>query len=70
MSFGQTSQADIAGIESRMGTFLPPVKKPQSLVLKLMFAVMRWQFGKVFTPRRSRCPHTRRWNYPRPPCKS
>jgi alkylhydroperoxidase family enzyme len=52
MSFGQTSQSGIARIEPRMGTFLPPVERPQSLVLRLMFAMMRRQFGKVFTPMR------------------
>ena len=50
MSFGQTSQASTARVEPRMGTFLPPVEKPQSLVLRLIFAMMRRQFGKVFTP--------------------
>jgi alkylhydroperoxidase family enzyme len=50
MSFVQTSLASSARIESQMDTFLPPIEKPQGLMLKLMFAMMRKQFGKVFTP--------------------
>jgi alkylhydroperoxidase family enzyme len=50
MSFVQTSSADSARIESQMDTFLPPIEKPRGLILKLMFAMMRRQFGKVFTP--------------------
>ncbi len=50
MSVIQTSSAGSARIESQMDTFLPPIEKPRSLILKLMFAMMRRQFGKVFTP--------------------
>ena len=32
------------------GTFLPPVEKPRSLLMKLVFFFMRKQFGKVMTP--------------------
>jgi hypothetical protein len=49
MSFVQRSSADSARIESQMDTFLPPIEKPRGLILKLMFAMMRRQFGKVFT---------------------
>ena len=30
--------------------FLPPIEKPKRLVLRLMYALMRRQFDKVFTP--------------------
>jgi len=30
--------------------FLPPIEKPPGLILKLMYALMRRRFGKVFTP--------------------
>jgi alkylhydroperoxidase family enzyme len=30
--------------------FLPPIEKPRGLIMKLLFAVMRKQFGKVPTP--------------------
>jgi AhpD family alkylhydroperoxidase len=50
MSFAQTSLAETAKIEPQMDTFLRPVERPRGLVLKLIFATMRWQFGKVFTP--------------------
>jgi alkylhydroperoxidase family enzyme len=33
-----------------MSTYLPPVGKPQSLVMKLVFFFSRRQFGKVLTP--------------------
>ncbi len=32
------------------GTFLPPVEKPKSLLMKLAFFFMKKQFGKVMTP--------------------
>ena len=31
-------------------TFLPPVEKPQGLIMKLAYAMTRRQFGKVLTP--------------------
>jgi alkylhydroperoxidase family enzyme len=33
-----------------MDTFLPPIEKPSGLVMKLVFAMTRRQFGKVLTP--------------------
>jgi len=30
--------------------FLPPIEKPRSLIMKLVYAVTRKQFGKVLTP--------------------
>ena len=33
-----------------MNTFLPPIEKPQGLMMKLAYAVTRRQFGKVLTP--------------------
>jgi alkylhydroperoxidase family enzyme len=33
-----------------MDTFLPPIEKPQGLLLKLAYYFTRRQFGKVFTP--------------------
>jgi alkylhydroperoxidase family enzyme len=35
-----------------MDTFLPPVEKPQGLLLKLAYYLTRRQFGKVLTPLR------------------
>jgi alkylhydroperoxidase family enzyme len=32
------------------GTFLPPIENPQGLVMKLVYAMTRRQFGKVLTP--------------------
>jgi alkylhydroperoxidase family enzyme len=34
----------------QMDTFLPPIEKPQGLIMKLLYAMMRRQFGKVITP--------------------
>jgi len=31
-------------------TFLPPIEKPHGLLMKLVYAWSRWQFGKVLTP--------------------
>lgn len=31
-------------------TFLPPIEKPEGLITKLVYAITRWQFGKVLTP--------------------
>ena len=33
-----------------MDTFLPPIEKPRGLIMKLAYAMTRWQFGKVLTP--------------------
>jgi hypothetical protein len=33
-----------------MGTFLPPIEKPKSLMMKLAYSFTRQQFGKVLTP--------------------
>jgi hypothetical protein len=31
-------------------TFLPPIKKPEGLIIKLAYYFTRRQFGKVLTP--------------------
>lgn len=33
-----------------MDTFLPPIEKPDGLIMKLVYALARRQFGKVLTP--------------------
>jgi hypothetical protein len=33
-----------------MDTFLPPIEKPEALMLKLAYYFTRRQFGKVLTP--------------------
>ncbi|MGH6850867.1 MAG: hypothetical protein ACREDD_10535 [Methylocella sp.] len=33
-----------------MDTFLPPIEKPQGLIMKLLYVIARRQFGKVLTP--------------------
>jgi alkylhydroperoxidase family enzyme len=33
-----------------MDTFLPPIESPHGLMMKLAYAMSRWQFGKVVTP--------------------
>jgi alkylhydroperoxidase family enzyme len=33
-----------------MGTYLPPIENPQNLMLKMVYAMSRRQFGKVMTP--------------------
>jgi alkylhydroperoxidase family enzyme len=35
---------------TKMGTFLPPIEKPKSLMMKLAYYFTRQQFGKVLTP--------------------
>ncbi|HLL27672.1 MAG TPA: carboxymuconolactone decarboxylase family protein [Xanthobacteraceae bacterium] len=37
-------------LESPADTFLPPIERPRGLALKLMFAMIQRQFGKVFMP--------------------
>jgi alkylhydroperoxidase family enzyme len=37
------------------GPFLPPVEKPRGLVMKLVYAMTRRQFGKVLTPLKVFC---------------
>src|SRR5260370_35200164 len=34
----------------KMGTFLPPIAKPEGLMMKLAYAFTRRQFGRVLTP--------------------
>jgi alkylhydroperoxidase family enzyme len=41
--------SDISAISST-GTFLPPIENPQGLMMKLVYAMTRRQFGKVLTP--------------------
>jgi hypothetical protein len=36
-----------------MNTFLPPIEKPQGLIMKLAYYFTRQQFGKVLTPLKS-----------------
>ena len=36
-------------------TFLPPIERPQGLVMKLVYAMTRRQFGKVMTPLKVFC---------------
>src|SRR6267142_387353 len=36
--------------EGTAGTFLPPIEKPQGLIMKLAYYFTRRQFGKVLTP--------------------
>ena len=31
-------------------TFLPPIERPQGLMMKLVYAMTRRQYGKVLTP--------------------
>jgi alkylhydroperoxidase family enzyme len=33
-----------------MGTYLPPIENPQNMMMKLVYAMSRRQFGKVMTP--------------------
>src|SRR5262245_53429059 len=35
---------------AKMDTFLPPIEKPQGLIMKLAYHFTRRQFGKVLTP--------------------
>jgi alkylhydroperoxidase family enzyme len=41
--------SNISAISST-GTFLPPIENPQGLMMKLVYAMTRRQFGKVLTP--------------------
>lgn len=36
-------------------TFLPPIEKPSGVMLKLVYAMAQWQFGKVLTPLKVFC---------------
>jgi alkylhydroperoxidase family enzyme len=38
-----------------MDTFLPPIEKPAGLIMKLVYALTRRQFGKVLTPLKVIC---------------
>ena len=33
-----------------MDTFLAPIERPKGLIMRLAYAMSRWQFGKVLTP--------------------
>jgi alkylhydroperoxidase family enzyme len=33
-----------------MGTYLPPIENPQNMMMKLVYAMSRRQYGKVMTP--------------------
>src|SRR5262245_4209800 len=35
---------------AQMDTFLPPIDEPPGPMMKLVYAMTRWQFGKVLTP--------------------
>jgi len=37
-------------VENTADTFLPPIEKPQSPAMKLVYSLTRRQFGKVLTP--------------------
>ena len=37
------------------GTFLPPIERPKGLMMKLVYAITRRQFGKVITPLKVFC---------------
>jgi len=34
----------------KVHTFLVPIEKPEGVMMKLVYALTRWQFGKVLTP--------------------
>ena len=36
--------------DASMETFLPPIEKPQGLIMKLAYYFTRREFGKVLTP--------------------
>jgi alkylhydroperoxidase family enzyme len=38
-----------------LDTFLPPIEKPKGLMMKLVYAMTRRQFGKVLTPLKVFC---------------
>lgn len=38
------------GVQPHLDTFLPPIEKPQGLMMKLAYYFTRRQFGKVLTP--------------------
>src|SRR5262245_65205441 len=40
---------------TQMDTFLPPIENPPGLMMKLAYAMTRWQFGKVLTPLKVVC---------------
>ena len=45
----QTKSASLIGSDAQE-TFLPPVERPNGLMMKLVYAMSRRQFGKVLTP--------------------
>src|SRR5438105_6839554 len=40
----------LTSVRSQMDPFLPPIEKPQALLVKLAYYSTRRQFGKVLTP--------------------
>jgi len=46
------AKLEIHALESgrAQGPFLPPIEKPRGLIMKLVYAMARRQFGKVVTP--------------------
>jgi len=43
-------EIEVARNSDARDTFLPPIEKPRGLLLKLVYAMSRRQFGKVLTP--------------------
>jgi alkylhydroperoxidase family enzyme len=46
------TQMEIPAVQ---GTFLPPIERPKGLMMKLVYAMTRRQFGKVITPLKVFC---------------
>jgi hypothetical protein len=44
---GRVSRVEVT--QSDDGPFLPPIEEPKGLLLKFVYAMSRWQFGKVLT---------------------
>src|SRR5262249_16278787 len=38
------------GRDGFMDAFLAPIERPKGLIMRLAYAMSRWQFGKVLTP--------------------
>jgi alkylhydroperoxidase family enzyme len=47
---GLTAGSGTAPDQNAKDTFLPPVEKPKGLMMKVVYAMTRRQFGKVLTP--------------------
>ena len=45
---GRVSRVEVT--QSDDGPFLPHIEEPNGLLLKFVYAMSRWQFGKVLTP--------------------